>query len=311
MVVKHDNENGIGLILALMILALLSMLIGAMLTAVTVEVWVGNNYRTESRLVYLAEAGIEDGREAMRSEAITPSADPFIQRTLLDTDGRTAGRYSVLLIRSNPPTLKSTGDLGPSRKTIEVRLRRAGFPSLAQAITLNEDIPLPAGTDPQLQVPERLERIVDGIVRHADDIRRPAYGEVVRLGAIGSPTEYRVVVLEGNGVLDNATGYGLLLVRGELELQGMVSWHGLILAIGQGVVRASDSSTVGISGALFLTRTRADDRSATNPLGTLLPQRGPVTLDLPAASATVAWSEDQIDHANRRFPYVPATWREY
>src|SRR5688572_5234020 len=139
MVVRAANESGVGLILALILLALMTMLVGAMLTAVTVEVWIGNNYRSETQLVYLAEAGIEDGRDALMSDPILPSSThPFIEsRPLLDTTGRPAGRYTVSLVRNDPPTLRSTGQLGLAQKTVEVRLKKAGFPSVMQAVTLN------------------------------------------------------------------------------------------------------------------------------------------------------------------------------
>ena len=238
MVVKRDGEIGIGLVLALMILAVLSMLVGAMLTAATVEMWIGNNFRTESRLVYLTEAGIEEGRDVMRLNSVEPSPLPFIERTLRDTVGRPAGNYVVTLVRSNPLTLRSAGQIGSARKTIEVRLKRSGFPALSQAITLNEDVPSPPGTDPQLSEPAGLEGLVEGIRRHADEVHTPSLGDVVRLGTIGSASDYRVVVVDGNASIGDGGGHGLLVVRGELELQGAVSWNGLIVVVGQGVLRA-------------------------------------------------------------------------
>ncbi|HET9217483.1 MAG TPA: pilus assembly PilX N-terminal domain-containing protein [Terriglobia bacterium] len=309
MVVKRDGEFGIGLILALMILAVLSMLIGAMLTAATVEMWIGNNFRTESRLVYLTEAGIEDGRDMIRLDSVEPSPMPFIERTLRDTSGRPAGNYAVTLVRSSPLTLRSAGEIGSARKTIEVRLKKSGFPALSQAITLNEDVPSPPGAD--LNEPAPLEGLVEGIRRHADEVHSPPPATVVRLGTIGSASDYRVVVVDGNAAIGDAGGHGLLVVRGELELQGTVFWNGLIVVVGQGVLRASASSVVSISGAVFLSRTREDDRSETNPLGTLLPRRGPVTLDLSAVTTTIAWSAQEQELANRRFPFIPITWREY
>jgi len=312
MVVKRASEKGVGLILALMILALLSMLVAAMLTAVSVEVWIGDNYRRETQLVYVAEAGIEDGRELMRVTPVAPSSDPFIQdRPLLDTTGREVGRYSVTLVRSNPLMLRSAGKVGVARRTVEARLKKSGFPGLSQAITLNEDVPLPPGMDPQLETPEGLEGIVEGITRHATDLHRPSPGETFSLPTIGSPSDYRVVIVDGDAALSNVTGYGLLLVRGELEVSGTVSWNGLVLVIGQGVMRAAEPVTAGFSGAVFLARTRADDRSPSNPSGTLLERRGVVTLDLPVGSTTIGWSPEEIDRANQPFPYVPTRYREY
>ena len=312
MVVKHDSQKGIGLILALAILALLSMLVAAMLTAVTVETWIGDNYRTEAQLVYLAEAGIEEGREALRSGPMPASGDRFIEnRPLLDTLGREAGRYSVRLLRHNPLTLRSEGEIGPARKSIDVRLRKSGFPWLSQAITLNEEGSLLPNTDVQLQTTGGLEALLGGIAKRATDSFHPGFGETVHLGSVGSSTDYRVVVVDGDLSFGNASGYGLLVVRGNLELHGTFSWNGLILVVGQGVLRAAEGTTGAISGAVFLTRTRVDDRSTSNPLGTVVQQRGPVTFDLPPGSTTVAWSEVEMARANQPFPYVPTTYREF
>jgi hypothetical protein len=312
MVVKHDSRKGIGLVLTLMILALLSMLVAAVLTAVTLEIWIGDNYRTETQLVYLTEAGIEDGREAMRIAPLLASGTPFIEnKPLIDAMGRESGRYSVTVVRNNPLMLRSGGSIGTARKTIDVRLKKSGFPRLTQAITLNEDRPPAPDMDAQLQTPEGLEKLVERITRHATDVYRPPAGETVNLGAVGSPADYALVVIDGDADFGNASGYGLLLVRGNLQLYGTFSWNGLILLVGQGVLQAAQGTTGTISGAVFLTRTRLDDRNPVNPLGTLLPQRGLVTFDLPPGSTTIEWSEVELARANQRFPYVPVTDREF
>jgi hypothetical protein len=306
-----STERGIGLILALLILSLLSILAAALLSAVALDTWIGDNYRTETQLLYLTEAGIEDGREALSLGIPQPSTVPFIQnKPLLDTMSREAGRYSVTLLRSSPLMLRSAGSLGTARKTIEVRLSKAGFPTLAQAITLNEDVPIP-GLDKQLENPRGVERIVEGILRNATDIYTPGIGEAIGLRAVGSPKDYRVVVINGDCEIGNGAGYGILLVRGELTVLGSFSWNGLVLVIGQGVMRASGIPAASISGALFLTRTRAAERTPANPLGTLLDRRGAVTLDFPSKSLTAEWNVAEMERANERFPYVRTTYREY
>src|SRR5213075_3291925 len=70
--VKH-SERGIGLVMALMTLLLLSLL-----TATTVDVWIGDNYRTSTQLLYVTASGIEDGREMLTRAPILPSSQPFI-----------------------------------------------------------------------------------------------------------------------------------------------------------------------------------------------------------------------------------------
>ena len=310
-----DPEKGLGLILALMILLILSLLAAAMLSATAVDIRIGDNYRTAIQLVYLAQAGIEDGRETLRQYPPPAEAADFAvieNRALVDATGRVAGHYSVSLVRSDPLTLKSVGTIGESRKTIEVLLRRSGFPSPAAAITLNEELPLENGNvDPQLATPAGVERLVEGIARNATDVYSPSWDSTANLGPIGSAQDYRVVVVHGNCTFGNADGHGILLVRGDLIVTGNFSWNGLILVLGQGVFRSLGDTSGWISGAVVLTRTRENDRSSSNPLGTLRDQRGEVTLALPADSVAIEKSDAEVERANRRFPYVPTTYREY
>jgi hypothetical protein len=307
-----NSETGFALILALMMLALLSLLAAGLLISMTTETRIGDNYRTEVQLLYLTEAGIEEGREVLHQGLLEASSVPFIQnRRFLDTTGRDAGRYSLSVVRTNPLTLRSVGIIGHASKTIEVRLKKSGFPAVPDAITLDEDVLWPSDVDPRISTTRGLERIVQGIVRNATDVYRPVWGEAAQLGSIGSSDDYRVVVVEGDCDLGNVVGYGVLLVRGELTVHGTFSWNGLVLVIGQGVVGSSDVVSGSISGELFLARTRENDRSSLNPLGTLRDRRGNVSLTLPPDSVSVQRSETEITLASKRFPYVPTTYREY
>jgi hypothetical protein len=288
------SDKGIGLVLALMMLLLLSLLGAAVLTAATVDLWIGENYRTATQLLYLTESGIEDGREVLRQGGIPEaSSAPFIKdKRLVDATGREVGFYSVTLKRRDPLTLQSTGVIRNARKTIEVRLAKTGFPELPAA-TLNS----PAGA----------ERIVDGILRNATDTFNPASGETVTLGPVGSPQDYRVVVVNGNCQFGGAAGYGMLLVRGDLTFQGNFTWNGLVLAIGQGTIRVAGppGTTAGwIAGGAFIARTR-------DSLGALLDELGEPVFDLAGNSISVEQSLDEMERANRKFPYVPVSYREF
>jgi len=306
------SEKGIGLVLALMILLLLSLLGAALLTATTVDVWIGDNYRTSTQLLYVTESGIEAGRETLNRGMIAASSVPFIRdERLLDPSGREAGRYSVSLLRANPLTLQSTGVIGAARKTIEVRLDKSGFPNPAAAITLSEGASND-GVDPRLKTPAGAERFVDGIALNATEIFDPAWDEIIDLGSVGSPGDYRVVVVNGNCEFGGAAGYGILLVRGDLTVRGNFTWNGLILVIGQGTMRVTSSTTTAwITGGVFLSRTRGVYRNSANSLGDLLNQLGPAVLDLAGSSVSVEWSPAEMDHANRRFPYIFSSYREY
>jgi len=306
-----NSEKGIGLVMALMTLLLLSLLGAALLTATTVDIWIGDNYRTATQLLYLAESGIENGREVLSRESIEVSPLPFVKdRELVDHSGREIGRYSVWLIRANPLTLQSTGAIGTARKTIEVRLARSGFPSFPEAITFSEGA-LDDDLDSRLKSPAAVERIVEGILLNATDVFEPAWDASVSLGSVGSPEDYRVVVVNGDCEIGGAAGYGILLVRGDLTVRGNFTWNGLILAIGQGTIRVTDATTGWITGGVFLARTRDLDRSSANSLGTLLGVLGSATLDLDGNSVSVERSPAEMDRANQRFPYIPVSYREF
>jgi hypothetical protein len=289
----RKSEKGVGLVLALLMLLLLSLLGAAVLTATTVDLWIGNNYRTATQLLYLTESGIEDGREVLRQGIPEASSTPFIKdKPLVDTSGREVGFYSVTLTRRDPLTLQSTGVIGSARKTIEVRLVKAGFPESSASAPAT-----PAGAD----------RIVEGILRNATDTFNPASGETVILGPVGSPQDYRVVVVNGNCQFGGAAGYGILLVRGDLIFQDNFTWNGLILAIGQGVIRVAGPpyTTAGwIVGGVFIARTR-------DPFGAVLGELGEPVFDSAGNSISVEQSPDEIERANRRFPYVPVSYREF
>src|SRR5215831_16827857 len=66
-------ERGAALILTLIMLALLMALGGALLSSVMLDVVIGDNYRSEAALLYLAETGIEDARGALQISENTTS----------------------------------------------------------------------------------------------------------------------------------------------------------------------------------------------------------------------------------------------
>jgi len=91
------------------------------------------------------------------------------------------------------------------------------------------------------------------------------------------------------------TGYGLLLVRGELHIVGDVTWNGLIVVLGQGVMHSNPGATAVVNGGLFLARTRSAD-------GSLLAMPEQVTFTITDSA--------QMRMANQSFPYNPISIRE-
>ena len=290
-----ETQRGIALILALLVLSFLTILGTALLTTATIDIWISDNYKNATQSLYAAEAGIDHARELIRRDGrtltalLTACAGP--DHLLLTADdepliARGAGNYEVWLRNDNAEgattdnndivTLVGTGQVGTARKTIEVTIQKGSFPR--------------TDSDPRLQTVTGLEILSNSITKNATDVYESA-----TLINVGSPVNYRVVVVKGNLDLGSGTGYGLLLVRGELHIIGNVTWNGLIVVLGRGVMRADSGTTTLVNGGLFIARTQAPD-------GSLL-----------AAPADVMFSitdQAQLRMANQSFPYNPIAIRE-
>jgi hypothetical protein len=291
----------------MLVLSFLTVVGGALLTTSTIDIWISDNYKHSTQSLYVAEAGIDDAREVLRasgrtlSELLTDAAGPdhflmtvddqplISSRPLIDSSGQAAGFYEVSirndyadgassLVDSNEVvTLVSTGQIGGNRKTIEVTVQKGRFPE-------ND-------TDPRLQSIAGLEALVASITNNA----RTIYSGNSVLTGLGAPGDYSVVVVDGNLDLGPGTGYGLLLVRGELTVVADINWNGLILVIGQGVLHWNDGVTGTINGGTFVAKTRGTDGSL---------------LSTPANWMYSMTDASQIKAANRSFPYNSVAIRE-
>jgi Tfp pilus assembly protein PilX len=291
-----DHDRGVALILALLVLSFLSILGGALLTTSTIDIWISDNYKTSTQSLYVAEAGIDHAREVLRTSGRTPTdllnmfaGRPLLSQQLIDSSGRSGGYYSVWLRNDNGDgmasltdsneilTLVSLGEVGSSRKTIEVTVQKGKFPE--------------TDADPRLKTVGGLEKLVAGIARNATDI----YAAPKTVGDIGNPSNYRVVVVNGDADLGPGTGYGILLVTGDVTVAGNFTWNGLVLIIGQGVLHPANGVYGTINGGLFIARTRAPD-------GTLL--------DAPADVVFNINNTAEMKAANQLFPFNPVAIKE-
>lgn len=107
------------------------------------------------------------------------------------------------------------------------------------------------------QTPTGLDSVVQSITQNADAvIPGPAKGSNLP-GSMSASNLMTVVV---NGDLDltswHHTGYGLLLVTGQLTYDPDASWYGIVMVIGQGLVRGSHAGTGQFVGAMFVAKTR-------------------------------------------------------
>ena len=419
-----SSERGSALILALIMLTFLLVLGGALLTSVTLDVAIGDNFRSETQLLYLAESGIDEACRFLRTSASTPSqlleaaaaadgvlsssrdletllndtddipllngGDRTTGKLMLDTLGRPSGRYFVFLRNDSADGIASLSDsnqvltllsiavIGNSRKVLEVTVAKWKFPALPASLVLDGSPVLftPAisgfgisGIDPTFQGGDRyaigvltgidrssvlasipdaaelwypgigsatpppadigvvdgllgrrlstvpgLERIVDEVSALASDVTNPGWNASTTLGNVGNASDFRVVVVNGDCELGTGTGYGILLVRGNLRMSGSFLWNGLILIIGQGTLGWSGAGSGVVAGSVFAARSRDNDRSPANELGTMRVVPGAVTVDLGGSGSRFQLNNPGAASEERTYqklPFVPIARREY
>jgi Tfp pilus assembly protein PilX len=113
------------------------------------------------------------------------------------------------------------------------------------------------------QTPSQLDALAQTIIQNADVIITPTSGPVdgtslsAATPSMSSSNPLTVVI---NGDMDfNAwhnTGYGLLLVTGNLNYDPDASWDGIVLVIGKGTVTGSRAGSGEFNGAFFVAATR-------------------------------------------------------
>jgi hypothetical protein len=158
-----------------------------------------------------------------------------------------------------------------------------------------------------------LEDYADSYAAIATNSYSPPFGTAAVLSSnIGSSSDYRITAVNGDASLGPITGYGVLIVRGNLAMTGNTTWYGLILVIGQGHLTINGSGNGTIRGAILVARTRDTDRSATNLLGTLLATRGEVYANLNGGGrGGLGYDSSQIDATINALPYRPIMITEY
>lgn len=98
---QHAGEHGIALLTSMMILLFLTLAGAALMTSTRVDVQVATNYRTGVQSLFLAEAGIEAGRQTLRLSGNTPGENLVIA----------AGADGVLEESRDLDTLLASDDL--------------------------------------------------------------------------------------------------------------------------------------------------------------------------------------------------------
>jgi hypothetical protein len=172
---------------------------------------------------------------------------------------------------------------------------------------------------PNLQTVQGLNQIVQTIVQNADAVILGGPGvNQTSLPSAMSATNPMTVAIQGDPTQPHQgdftlgsgfTGYGLLLVTGNLTYATDANWNGIVLVIGQGTVIASEGGSAGtFNGAMLVAQTR--DSS-----GTLLPGPNPgpasfTNVASPNVGAGIAYKCSWIQAAEAPLTYKVLSFHE-
>jgi hypothetical protein len=218
-----EHERGVALILALLVLSFLTILGGALLTTSTIDIWISDNYKTSTQNLYIAEAGIDYGREVLRTSNLTPSqllaaaagpdqqlstatdlatllasddrplipSDPAMRATgqpLFDSAGDIAGYYYVWLRNDNADGMASISDSNQTL-TLGSTASNWGLHKVIETTVQKGGFPDNIN-DSRLQTATGLQKLAASITRNATDLF-----STTSIGDYGSASESKVAVI--------------------------------------------------------------------------------------------------------------------
>ena len=166
---------------------------------------------------------------------------------------------------------------------------------------------------------------VDGLTTFANMITTAAGPNVYPNGTVpanlGTPTSPVVNVVNGDLTI-SGSGAGVLLVTGQLTMNGNFSWDGLILAIGEGAILKSGGGGATLNGSMFAGNLYSDLPNASTGPGAYPAYTHPILLGannppgVPwfgwngGGNATIQYDSCWTQAVNQSLPYHIVTQRE-
>lgn len=175
-------------------------------------------------------------------------------------------------------------------------------------------VPSPSVTDISANLPPGQQDVatLDSLVQTlASSATVVINGPATSLPNYGSPSQPILAVVlpsgpnvrDGDLTLNNVTGYGILVVTGDLNLTGTFGWRGIILVIGEGTVNGTSVTGNEIDGTMIVAQTRD---SSFNLLSSL----GPATVNWTNGKGGFFYDSCWINNAMSAFPYKVLSFRE-
>jgi hypothetical protein len=128
--------------------------------------------------------------------------------------------------------------------------------------------------------------------------------------ALGTTSDRKIVVIDGDYTLDAASGAGILLVTGQLTLRGAFNYDGIILVIGKGSILRSGAGNGIVTGGIYVANIRGTDRQLDTPDDTFVT----VTFETSGGgNSTIEYNYSDPRDSTSFFnglPFVRTTWKQ-
>src|SRR5688572_10510641 len=279
------SEQGFLLVAALTLLSALTLLGTTAYLLSSTDIKIGGNFRNNQMALHVAMAGAERARQAFRLENMSSSdagsfsdelnntthANGKVLLTSVATGPSSAkARVEIIVevntaVASSPAVVYSKGDVtgngssltingsdacsqetalgpiytkDPATTTLNGNPTLSGSPSTPQHGTLDIDI----------------QSLIDSLrpsttTTLIEDKSNTTYGSTSNYVTVYSDTSDPV---NDQGLkLQNVTGYGILLVKGDLVLGGGFTWNGLIYATGSVTLNGGGGAGINVYGQIY------------------------------------------------------------
>ena len=114
-----------------------------------------------------------------------------------------------------------------------------------------------------------IENLYNALMPMADVVvGTPSTTTTLTAAQVGTLGNRRIVIVNGDAVLGPVKGAGILIVTGQLTLDGDFDYHGLIMCIGQGNLLRDGAGNGEIEGSILVAKTRDGSNNLLPSLGT-------------------------------------------
>ncbi|MBW6509221.1 MAG: hypothetical protein K0A94_06695, partial [Desulfuromonadales bacterium] len=132
---------------------------------------------------------------------------------------------------------------------------------------------------------------------------------------VGTTAAPQIVYVNGDATLGNLPGgggTGILVVTGTLTLKGNFDYHGLVLVVGDGILRRDGGGNGTITGSIFVANTKIPDPNPTDPNDPDYQNKvGIPEYDVDGGGiSTIAFDPGAADITSNNFPLKIKSWRQ-